>query len=169
MTLSWTELVALATKAARGAGAPAGQAAQFGTAAAVHLDKGRSAQDLTAALDALPMGPIPLVPIHLRALLGTAQNGILTTEVETAALSCGDQLLCSYVDALPYAHEVTPQSATVHLWMDTSDIRPLHNAARLTVPPELYDLLTAAAAQTFVPDTAASREGGAGAGLTDND
>jgi hypothetical protein len=58
MTWSEAEILALATKAARGARAPPEQAARFGQAAVAHLHAGRGEPALIAALDALPGGPI---------------------------------------------------------------------------------------------------------------
>lgn len=58
MSYSANEIMALASKAARGGGAPAGQANAFGRAAVVHLAEGRAESDLTHALAALPLGPI---------------------------------------------------------------------------------------------------------------
>ena len=52
----------LAQKAARGAGAHPAQAAHFGRAVVYHLAAARDEADLIAALDALPSGPIQVLP-----------------------------------------------------------------------------------------------------------
>ncbi|WP_425038213.1 DUF3726 domain-containing protein [Primorskyibacter sp. S187A] len=58
MSHSVNEIEALATKAARGAGAPPAQAAKFGQAAVRHLAASRAEAALIDALQALPGGPI---------------------------------------------------------------------------------------------------------------
>ncbi|MGX9357101.1 hypothetical protein ACS3SW_18605 [Roseobacteraceae bacterium S113] len=58
MSYSCTETLALATKAARGAGCPPAQAARFGQALLHHLGQGRSERAVTDALAALPAGPL---------------------------------------------------------------------------------------------------------------
>ncbi len=62
MSFSVNETQMLAQKAARGAGAHPAQAAHFGRAAVRHLAAGRDPDDLHAALDALPEGPIQTLP-----------------------------------------------------------------------------------------------------------
>ncbi len=63
MTHSANEVEMLAQKAARGAGAYPAQAAHFGKAVVVHLSEDRPVGLLLDALDALPEGPIQILPI----------------------------------------------------------------------------------------------------------
>ena len=155
MSFSVTEISALATKAARGAGAPAGQAARFGPVAARHMQAGRDAKVLTLALDALPCGPIIELPRTLDAALTRA-----------APLVQADPLLQSYLDVLPFL--ATYQDDSGRLEVDRQRPAPVHTG-RIRGYAALIAQMEQLAARTFVPDSAASREAGAGAGLTDND
>ena len=64
MTQSANELEMLAQKAARGAGAYPAQAAHFGKVLVCHLVQNRPINALISALNALPDGPIQLLPIR---------------------------------------------------------------------------------------------------------
>ena len=164
--LSANELTALAAKAARGAGAPPQQAAAFGSAALCHFQAGRAPQHLRAALEALPAGPIIAVPVALirviEAVKDTVAEGVLRVD-------CPGDLLHSYLEAQPFDVSITPtpDGIMVTCKLDT----PAHRkqASRVTLPGGLAQQMTTLAANLLVPDTAASRESGAGAGLTDND
>ena len=78
MSRSSNEVMGLAAKAARGAGAPPAQAAQFGAAAAAHLGAGREIDVLVAALAVLPDGPIMTLPLDIARIAETAQDGLAT-------------------------------------------------------------------------------------------
>lgn len=166
MILSANELVALATKAARGAGAPPQQAADFGRAALCHFQRGRAPQHLRAALDALPGGPILDVPLGVTRIIEGADCaeaiGVLTLDVPV-------DLLQSYLDALPYAVETKPSNAGLSVVVSLETPTPAASAVRITLPGGLASRMGELAARLLVPDTAASRASGAGAGLTDND
>ena len=101
MSWSVTEIEALATKAARGAGAPAGQAAQFGRALVRHMRANRAEATLLRALEALPDGPIIDLPCTIEAALVDDTKCIATNS---------DDLLQSYLEALPFAVEIDPAS-----------------------------------------------------------
>jgi hypothetical protein len=160
MTRSANELAMLAEKAARGAGAPPAQAAMFGRAALCHLRQGRAADTLRAALEALPEGPV----LDLYRLFLAASLQGEPVEVLCAA---DPELLQSYAEAQRAMTVYDPASSTVTTDPTTPAARlPL---ARLDVPPDLLEDLQTKAARLLVPETAASREGGAGAGLLDND
>ncbi|MEM9637300.1 MAG: hypothetical protein AAGA94_06605, partial [Pseudomonadota bacterium] len=159
---------ALATKAARGAGAPAAQAALFGEAAALHLGQGRAAADLAQALDYLPGGPIMEFPLQLQSLLLSAEETpTCTVEMATAGLPT---LAQSYLETLPHGCRVNAMSEiSLSVTLDlTAPARslPLVRAAECD---GLMARMTELAARTFVPESDASRRAGAGAGLTDND
>ena len=162
--VSWSanEVQALATKAARGGGAPAGQAASFGRAAVCHLMAGRSAQDLIAALAALPTGPIVTLPVALAQVLETTDgSGTLLSDLPSLAQS--------YADTLPFAHEIAVMSHGIELSIQTDKAGPRSSVRRLDLPDDLLALWNDLAARILVPESEASRLGGAGAGLTDND
>ena len=157
--MSWSraEISALATKAARGAGAPAGQAAGFGAAAVVHLVRQRDEQALIDALDALPVGPVVDLPCQIDAALSG------DAPIANDAVS---DLLKSYLEARPYP--VSLDHATGCL--SVNDGSPASGiSGRITGYSELIDLMEKLAERTYVPDSDASRAAGAGAGLSDND
>lgn len=164
MICSANEVATLAAKAARGAGAPSAQAAMFGRAAFCHLVAPRDPQLLSAALDALPDGPILDHPLMILKLLERAQEDLITFHQPAS------DLLLSYVGALPYSIETKTQpdgQVTITIDLNTPK-RPLP-IPRVALPPSLSAMLQSLAAKTLVPDTATSRLSGAGAGLTDND
>lgn len=164
MTWSRAEVAALAAKAARGAGAPAGQAALFGQAAALHLGQGRRADALAQALEALPEGAICDLPLILQTVLAEAKPGG-RVEVSWA----GDRDLAqSYFETLRVHCVVEMQSAEKLTFNLTEDDRPLP-LQRIGSCDALIAQMTKLAARTFVPESAASRLAGAGAGLSDND
>ncbi|TMM55270.1 hypothetical protein [Sulfitobacter sabulilitoris] len=166
MSWSMTEWAALAAKAARGAGAPPAQAQAFGRAAAQHLAQGRAAEDLARALGALPGGPILSLPPALIAAQVDAGTGLQTT----LAAPDGPALAQSYVEGLPWRVTVLrAEGGTLCFALDTGTPAPRATPARLTPPPALVKRMEALAERTFVPETDASRQRGAGAGLTDSD
>lgn len=166
MILSGNELVALATKAARGAGAPPQQAAAFGRAALCHFQAGRAPQHLRAALDALPTGPILEIPLALTRLMEAAEGDVAEGVLRADAPS---DFIQSYLEAQPFAITATASQDGFVLTCALSTPAPRVPSVRVTLPGGLAARMTALAAQLLVPDTAASRAGGAGAGLTDND
>lgn len=166
MKVSANEVMALVGKAARGAGAPAGQAAAFGQAALHHLASGKDPADLVAALNALPGGPILEMPLLLSRLLERSQDG----EAQGHLAPAGPlSLMQSYLSAQPFATDVTQnaEGLEVTAFLTRPNAAPV--VTRVDLPDDLAGLLNRLAAKTFVPETAASRLSGAGAGLTDND
>lgn len=166
LTWSAAEILALATKAARGAGAPPAQAARFGQVAPLHLMAGRKTELLAEALDALPDGPVLSYPLAIdRALTALAQGH----EAEIAGVPF-DELLESYVDTVPFAAEVTHKTqGHVALQVDFTVPRAPAVLHRISGCDALIALMLGLAARTFVPESDQSRKSGAGAGLTDND
>ncbi|WP_436397561.1 hypothetical protein [Roseobacter sp. S98] len=163
MSWSATEVSALAAKAARGAGAPPDQAARFGTAAAFHLMIGNAPQDLRLALQALPDGgPVMRLPVVLDEAV--SEGGRVFEMLPP------DALVRAYVAVLPFAATLAAADndhwrVSVNVTKPAPKIEPL----RITGCADLIDEMTGLAARTFVPESAASRAAGAGAGLTDND
>ncbi|QJF50511.1 hypothetical protein [Roseobacter ponti] len=164
MTWSVAEITALASKAARGAGAPAWQAARFGQAAALHLRYGRPATELDAALSELPGGPAMDLPLALdAALAAAAPEAVVMSDAPPG-------LLQSYVDALPCRATATAGEAGVwQLRTEPGTPRERPVPGRISCADALIAQMTALAEKTYVPETDASRAAGAGAGLTDND
>lgn len=156
MQYSINEIEALLSKAARGGGAPAGQASVFGKAAALHIARGCDAGDIQAALAALPTGAIVLHPAALQDCLINGGGALICTPQD---------LLRSYAIALPYM--VTETAADISI--DMTEFDKIKLPARIDVADEVIAKWRALAALTYVPETEQSRHGGAGAGLTDND
>lgn len=166
--LSWSaaEVSALGTKAARGAGAPPAQAARFGQVVSLHLMTGRDATDLSAALDALPAGPILDHPLTLDRAMIAAEKGEAAELVDVPF----DALLQSYVEALPFAAEVVragPDRLIFRCDLAAPRVPPV--LKRICGCDALITQMECLAACTLVPESDLSRLSGAGAGLTDND
>ena len=166
MTRSANEVMALAAKAARGAGAPPAQAAEFGRAALCHLIAGREGADLRRALDALPAGPILSLPLAFARIIETSNGGTATGIIPRAAELA---LAQSYAEALPF--EQTHAAETKGLSLTVHTTKPVRRSAvaRVRLDDGLAAFMSTLAARTFVPESEASRLAGAGAGLTDND
>ena len=164
MSWSQAEVLALATKAARGAGAPAGQAQRFGQAVVAHLVREGSPEDLLNALYALPGGAIIETPLSIDALLAEASS-----EVMTIAPDPTNPLFESYVLSLPYAIEPCESDGLLVFRVSCAAPRPTTETARLHLNDKLVAKLRRFADATLVPESEASRSSGAGAGLDDND
>lgn len=168
MNWSRAEILALATKAARGAGAPPGQAAQFGQAAAQHLGRGRSADDLLRALEQLPSGPILQIPVEIsRVMISAEGRQSIDASVEVGAYAA---LFESYLESLPCKTTIIARMPEAfHITLEPAVPAPGGPLDRITSCDLAIEKMTALAARTFVPESEASRLAGAGAGLTDND
>ncbi|NNE51136.1 MAG: hypothetical protein HKN30_01890 [Sulfitobacter sp.] len=164
MTRSANEVMSLSSKAARGAGAPPEQAALFGRAALCHLAAAREAETLRRALEALPGGPILSLP---PAFIVLQEEAAEAPGAELPAPAADPALIQSYAEAQPFLTTVI--AASRRLTTDLNTPSPRLPAHRIALPKELAERMQALAARLLVPDTAASRLGGAGAGLTDND
>lgn len=166
MTASANEIMTLATKAAIGAGATYGQASLFGKAAMWHLIAERPDSALENALDALPLGPIPALPLAF-AKIGEAGGA----EKETGCVpdDLPLSLVLSYAQALPCYCEVKVVEGRVEVTLCFRRPALRHTARRVDLPDALRQKMTALAARTLVPENDVSRRAGAGAGLLDND
>lgn len=166
MTWSAAEVLALAVKAARGGGTPAGQAARFGEAAVAHLKADRAPEVLDAALAALPKGPVLDYPLKIDAALAGAGADAGVSEVSHVA---DDELFCSYIDALPFRAEMMTSGQRVLFRIMLDQPAERGGAARISGCDTLIARMREMAQAVLVPESEASRAAGAGAGLTDND
>ena len=166
MTRSANEVMTLAAKAARGAGAPPAQAAEFGRAAVCHLIAGRDVADLWTALEALPKGPILTLPLAFARFAQGAVDGVASGTVPGVS---DVALAQSYADALPYANTSETGSEGLQLSLEISKPATRPKITRVDLPEDLAAWMKTLAARTFVPESEASRLAGAGAGLSDND
>jgi hypothetical protein len=166
VTLSGNEVVALATSAARGGGAPPGQAAEFGRATLCHLSAGRGPDDLIHALNALPDGPVLEVPLAMARIMDDAKDDVAAGVM---ALAAPADLVDSYLDAQPFHVARAPGPDGLAVTFSLQAPARLALAGRIALPDGLTGLMRDLSAKVLVPDTDASRARGAGAGLTDND
>ena len=163
MKLSVNEVMSLAARAARGAGAPPAQAAAFGRAAMFHLAAGRAAGPLTAALKSLPQGPILTLPLDfIRVLTEDCSEIPLPPDVAT-------ELVQSYAEAQSFLTTLHPEGPQMQITVDRKSPSPGPAISRITMSEDLFTFLNHLAARILVPESEASRIAGAGAGLTDND
>lgn len=163
MICSANEVMTLATKAARGGGAPPAQATQFGQAALAHLIAKRDIVLLSNALKELPSGPILTHPLLFQKFFETTKDGLMETELPHS------DLLLSYLDALPYDATALTKEGRLQIRLQRTIRSSGLPVSRVNLPKMLVDQMQTLAAKTLVPETATSRRSGAGAGLTDND
>jgi hypothetical protein len=165
MTWSANEVMTLASKAARGAGAPPAQAYDFGRATVCHIQAGRDLTAIQQALDALPDGPIMDLPIAFMRVL-ECEGGQITSQLDPKGWL---PLAQSYVDASAVAMEAKTTGTMLHITADLQTPARKAPLGRITLPDDLSLKMTNLAARILVPESDASRLAGAGAGLTDND
>lgn len=142
MIRSINEIQGLVLRAARGAGVPLG-----------------IAEDLSACVPhALANGALT----DIADILWRDDHSALLGDI--AAL---DARLCGLEASDPPA--TTPRLGDALAAASGLELMPLPVSGAQPVPDALWDRLTILAARTNVPASAASRDTGAGAGLTDND
>ncbi len=164
MTWSVTEIATLATKAARGGGAPPEQAMRFGQAVAIHLQKNRATAALMTVLDALPEGPILNFPLAIDQALAATEDADRYVDAPDG------ELLTSYIETLPFeTHLVVSENGGLLLKLSHDAPRAKGGAKRIEGCAALIEKMTEMAEKTLVPESESSRLSGAGAGLTDND
>jgi len=169
MMVSSNEIQMLVLKACRGVGVPMGQAREVAVALA----------ETPQALAALPPHLArPMQPAKFDFSDGlTVQDASLLRDfpacADAAALGVQQVRICGLA-ACDLAHAlarsrgltIAAEGADV-VFTGTEAARP--EASRCAVLPEIWQQVTNFAALTYVPETDASRVGGAGAGLSDND
>ncbi len=172
MTRSANEISGLACKAAIGAGFPPAQAQSFGDAVAVHLAADREAEVLSRALDDVSDSPILRLPLLMDDVLRMMR--IAGPEMALTVQPGDEVLVLSYAALLPVgviSCEVDTEGdlPKLNLVVDPAQSTRAALPPRITAPEALVDKLSALAAKTYVPASAASRSAGAGAGDIDND
>ncbi|WP_415921265.1 hypothetical protein [Tateyamaria sp. SN6-1] len=166
MSRSWTEVQAVATRAAAGAGVPAAQSLAFGAMLTRHLADGGAEAPLHAALD----DPDRIVTLAQRVEEVIERASITQRPVKSVEACAGQRaLLVSWLFGLPCLAAVEVTGDTVLAALDLSSPSTRERPDRLSISPALHDALTDYAAKTYVPDSEASRTMGAGAGLMDTD
>lgn len=166
MSRSWTEVQALATRAAAGAGVPSAQSLAFGAMLARHLADGGAEAPLQSALDA----PERIVALAQRVEEVIEAASVSTRPVKTVEPDAGQRaLLVSWLVGLPCRTAVDVSGDTVLAALDLGSPSTYSRTERLLVSADLDADLGALAARTYVADSEASRTMGAGARLMDTD
>jgi len=163
---SWTEIQALAVKAATGAAVPPAQALAFGAMATRHLADGGSEAPLSEALN--DSGTIVDLAHQIEAVIETAsvsEQPVRVSEPDTGRRA----LLISWLASLPCQAETNATSAEIRVRLSLTDPSARTRPARVHIGTALFDQMQDLAARTYVPDSEASRASGAGAGLMDLD
>ncbi len=163
---SANEVMTLASKAARGAGAPPAQAAAFGRAAERHLIAGRAPSDLTTALEQLPEGPVLDLPLAIARIIESSSGETASGEIEAQGFA---DLLLSYAESQLYAINAVKSGDMVKLNLTFTEPNLVPAVARVALPDDMAQYMQSLASRILVPESEASRSAGAGSGLTDND
>jgi hypothetical protein len=163
MTWSVNEVAGLAEKAARGAGAPPEQAKWFGRAASVHVGAGRDAENLARALMALPGGPI------MALYLAVTEAQVANDPQVILRVGAPEDLVRSYLETLPFHVETSAMGTPLTIRFDMRRPAARPPISRGTLPEFVVVHMRDLASRTLVPESDASRQAGAGAGLLDND
>jgi len=166
VSASWTEVQALGVRAATGAGVPAAQSLAFGAMLARHLADGGPEVPVQAALES---------PDQILAVAHRVEEIIEEASMSPRPVATGEEdatlrtLLVSWLFGLPCRAAVEVKGSTVLAALDLTSPSTRQRPERLQVSTSLMAKLTKLAAHTYVPDSAASRAMGAGAGLMDTD
>jgi len=166
MNMSWTEVQALGVKAASGAGVPPAQSLAFGAMMARHLADGGAEAPLARALDA----PDRIVTLAHRIETIVENASIRARPIDVSEADAGTRsLLVSWLAGLPCQSDLTVTGADVRVALSLTAPSTRTRPERIALSDALKEQLEALAAKTYVPDSDASRAGGAGAGLMDLD
>lgn len=166
MSRSWTEVQALATRAAAGAGVPAAQSQAFGAMLARHLADGGAEAPLQSALEA----PDRIIALAQRVEEVIEAASISPRPVKTIEPDSAQRaLLVSWLAGLPCRTALDVNGDAVLAALDLAAPSARSRSDRLMVSAALNSDLGDLAARTYVPDSEASRIMGAGAGLMDTD
>ena len=160
MKRSLNEIGGMIHKAARGAGIPLGLADDLAAAGAYHVASGGAATEITEALQD-DTGVAFRGPVAIDAVLCDGQEQHLSN-VRTP------RLLMAMIATRNVAVQADLRDDGVTLRV--GPIQDTENPTGPVVIPDVdWDVWMTLAAKTYVPATEASRLGGAGAGLNDND
>ena len=179
MIRSHNEIVAMALKAARGAGVPFGLAEDFARAvgvlalsapqdlACVGTALGSSFADLSiSGGEALVIAPAPVIMAAPMAIDALRSGTVKVVLQDVDALP----LLRSYLSVVQEDFDLTlTLGADGETITAGGDAWPLYAPQPVEVDADVWAAWNMLAARTYVPATEASRLAGAGAGLTDND
>ena len=159
MTRSLNEIEGMIHKAARGAGLPLGHADELAAAGVRLVAEGGDPGEITVALDKAT-GVAMTGPAAIDAVLATGEP-VTLADVDSP------HLLVAMVAAREVAVTARIESTGVVLEPGETVVLPLDGP--VDVDAAHWARWSELAARTYVPASEASRESGAGAGLTDND
>lgn len=184
MIFSVSEIQALLRKAAMGAGVPQGPAEDL--AALVR----RVARSDAAFWEDVCVGLTPsferAIPVENGdELIFPSMRAVIDAPSAIDAALCGQLVRVESIDAPRLLVELVgaaedhfqtrlidaqePGAISLRLSQGHTQRKPLAPQPRLEIPETVMEVLQRYAARTYVPASAASRAGGAGAGLNDND
>jgi len=177
MIRSHNEVVAMAIKAARGAGIPFGHAEDFGPVVAYLAVTFPNDLDCLQSVLRTTYAPLVMTQNDDTVTINNAQ-AVIAGPVALDALRAGAAVvqLCD-VDAPALAKAYFNRAGAFHCVDDGKALRITTVAKTETeyvvqaidMPGAIWTMLSHFAAKTYVPASDASRLMGAGAGLTDND
>jgi hypothetical protein len=173
LMLALNEIGSTVQKAARGAGIPLGQSEDMGRIAIYLAATGgdvsavtRALQEPAATVDIIWTSDAVSVPSGHAALIGAIIRDAFAMGYDTAVLAD--------LDHAPLVGAFLAESGVALKWdgrtltrSDTTVLEPV--CKPVSIPAADWDVWAGYAANTYVPETEASRLAGAGAGLNDND
>ncbi|MEL7163962.1 MAG: hypothetical protein AAGL96_00710 [Pseudomonadota bacterium] len=162
---SWNEVQSKAARAAIGAGVPHAQALAFGTMVARLLADGGAATDVAGCLDD---------PARIVALAGAVEEAVeaasVTDDVVRVPVGTKERdVLAAWLRSLPCQAELAEVPDALLVKLELRAPNALARPVRVSVGCALWQVMEDLAARTYVPDSDASRQMGAGAGLMDLD
>lgn len=159
MMCSWSDIQAMADRAARGAEVPFAQSAWFGAAAARHLAAGRNPDDLSVVLSA----PDRLIKLSLSVerAIEKASMGAAVQRIDESPID----LLRSYVESMPCAADAQFDAAGLVVRIKLGEQTKRERPSQVAVPDGLWAQMEELARQSYVPGNAASRDKEVGADL----
>lgn len=171
--LALNEIGGMVQKAARGAGIPLGQAEDLGRVAVYMAGTGGSISAVTSALKENP------ATVDIRwnsdAVAVSSGHAALVGPIIRDAFAMGyDTAVLADLNHAPLVGAFLAESGVALRWdgcvLTRSDTSVLEIRCKpVKIPAVDWAIWGDYAAKTYVPETEASRLGGAGAGLTDND
>ncbi|MEO1638474.1 MAG: DUF3726 domain-containing protein [Pseudomonadota bacterium] len=170
---SINEVAGTVARAARGAGFPAGQAEDLGQVAAYLAGIRADLAIVTAALQE-PIGTPQVdwrqdgVTIHKGPVILTGPTACDALVAGAAPITIADIAHAPLISAMLCLRALTPWWEGRVLTLGDCEILPA-KPGPVNVPDQDWQVWSNLAARTYVPESAASRAAGAGAGLIDND
>ena len=174
MIRSQNEIAAIIQKAARGAGAPPGQAEDLARTALYLVQTGAGLESVAAAL-CDPFDPVDVQWDHDCIKVRSGPAIMIAPVVRDAFLGGVDSARLDHTAHAPLIRAALAEAGIMVAGNDTDLVRisgtpPAGKVVGpVDVPDTLWSVFADFAARTFVPETDASRIAGAGAGLSDND